>query len=973
MNRRQPSGRGFSALVGSSPSIPTTRNDRTPLYQLGGQAANAYDDEDVPENSIQSKTANRVVDLTRYVTILGVLLALLILSYIITTTLCSTGIICLTNGDLGASDVVGLLDDDGAVVGEADDDDGITLDVPCLECDGNTLVAQNISTNTLFSESAFFLNTTNNEYFNIFEYLETINGTGGGGSTPPPVANNLTCAQCSGDTLIVQNINVTESADLTNVILYGNTTITNVTDGDMLVVNIPAWFYSEVEFHNSTIANELIVDTIMLLNTTSSMYIDVFESLDNLTSMQNMIKEFINDLTLDNCTVIQVCGPGGSVLDALVEAGALGPSETNPVGVEFCPGLYVVENDAGPIQVPAFVHLYARVPGSVTLTPSSAAFFIFDLNGETTLKGFNFDNGVSYLGQSNQTGSVTTIRDCSMRMGNNFFTSVGGLADGYLFVFDSINVRLTSGSSSLAFDMGPTDYARLYFNDVSVEHDSLAALGRGIRLPSNVTTFISSVAFLNLDVGVSMQDVQLDFSMHDVFARNITTAVLRVDSYSGDTIPSMRVHGIDSDETVSREIVISSTTSDTLLYQFGGVHYYDSEEGAKPNAIEAVEIDVHLEGIENTNLRVLTDLTVGVPEKPHSSFLGGGPITARNLLVYFQAGANPPVRVDQLMSMGAAQAMSPVANSAVYVALNTLHPTSVFPLPHYGVVLHVQSAVSMAPSDVVPEYWDGTAWRRFNIMSYRHTSNYQSLAQRVLVDTGIIAVNYDYRLITGFTPNPQGPMSLSFGPWTPSDPVGFGTNLLWVRFRTDTSTVSAATISYVEHLPNSVQIKDTGDIVYHGLHRRKQQIKLYENQVLMASDTISMTALMPTDADTSCPLLFEVYFSTDVGGDYNMTVNFQPLDVPHPIDNADFLDVTSPEAQSETLAATTASGTVLNLDYQEFTAADMVKYNGVLPLTMMRFELTMNAVVGSPVSEIYIALVQVIYVKHMENTGLSFV
>lgn len=765
----------------------------------------------------------------------------------------------------------------------------------------------------------------------------------------------------------------------------GNTIIDNTTGTEMLIVYPPSWFYGPATFHGPTNMTVLTVDTVNLLNYTTSEYFDLFIFLDNLTMMQNMIKQtianhttqidnieqFINNLALDNCTVIQICGPEANVGDALAEAASLSPTELNTVGIEFCPGVYVVDNTGGALEVPAFVSMVARVPGSVVITPMTASNAVFDLQGTTTINGLAFSNGNQYIIQTNFDGTVTRVVHCTMIDGAGFFQALPpslGFAVGYVVFIEDVHLISTSGSSTTFTEFSSYYNGAVNLIDVVYTHVDGVALGTGVSIlgsPSQV--FMSDISLTNLQTGIFLANSPDDFRATGVYARNIALSVLEYYNTNG-SIP-IHLNGLDTDDSVVEEYIIHSNGTVPALYQFGDVHFYNCTEGAKSTFADAIYLEVHTDSIERSSVRSLSDMSIGAPEKPQFTFTGTGKTSARNLLIYLQTGNAEPIRVDKLLCRGLPQTLGLSVNSSLYMAVNVNDGITGTPFQHFGALMILDAAASSVTDNaIVSEFWDGTQWREFTAMEYDYNFPHPKRGNELFTDADAIVINYDYRLRTGFVPyNDTGT-----GSWTAYDPVAFGEDLMWVRFRVKYTLTTSPTFSYVSHTGNSQEFGDFGTMFMHGHSRRKAHYNYLERQSMVPLETSRIAFVVPSEVDTSSPFLLKIPFSSNTTGDFGFNITYSYYAPGDAINVVDFIDISDSKRRTERIDGSYLSSNTYALLYQELQFEFVKTFNGALAPYMIRIEILFDPPIAG-LSSVDLLSRHLTYVKHMEGEPLGWV
>ena len=638
---------------------------------------------------------------------------------------------------------------------------------------------------------------------------------------------------------------------------------TFITNGDMIVGG------------NGT----LTVNYIELLNTTDMMYFDVFTFLNDLDKL-------LNNITIQYCTVIQVCGPSGNITGAIADAVALAPSDTNSVGIEFCPGTYVIPNNGGPLVIPHFVSLQARVAGSVSLTPSAPNNVMFQLSGQNNIYGFDFYNGGNavYMTQTAFVdGGVTVISDCTMRDGRGLYASSGsGGLQERVIIRDS-NLVGNNGATTTLISFSHDGSA--FVQDTVLQH-APGGFGIGINgIGVNSVYTITGCSVIGLATGILVGASQFSITVSDLYASDISYAVISIPAIAAG-VTELYFDGIVVDYSygfVAR--IYNIYPGEDFVYQFGDVQHYNCTEEAKPHTVSAVYIDVS--AFEPAVERVLIDESVGVPEKPQSSFVGSGKNTLRQLLLYTFDGTTY-TDVQTNLCNGNTFTMPGTVNSALYAAVNLPDPLTGESFQHYGLMFDVVTAAVLGGGGNVLEYWDGSAWTQLNSMVYNTDYPYiPNTAILPMQTTTSTTINYDWRIKTGFTAS-----GTTYTAWTANDPPGYGTNLFWVRFRVFTANLATApVISSIQYTTNAMETNEYGLTLYHGFARRMAEvdinIALFQPKITTPSTgefTITFfggqtaeysNAQFPNGADTSRGFNFIIPSDCDTSSAIEMTLTYR--------------------------------------------------------------------------------------------------
>lgn len=708
-----------------------------------------------------------------------------------------------------------------------------------LQVDGHTYFYGNVTSYANFTANQIsLLNTTSDIYFDLFNFLNNL------------VVSALPCAYCAPNGTFI-----TEG----NVIVGGNGTLT--------------------------------VNYIELLNTTTMTYFDLFTFLNDLDML-------LRNVTIQHCTIIQVCGPSGNLTAAIASAVALSPSDTNSVGIEFCPGTYVINNSGGPVTIPHFVSLQARAAGSVSLTPSTPGNAMFALSGQNNVYGFDFYNGQAgaYLRQTAFVdGGVTVISDCTMRDGGTFYSSAASGGSQERVIIRNSNLVANNGVTTNIVSF-------LHAGSAIVENTVFqhAPGGFGMAIVASGTQCVYTItgcSIIGLSSGIFAANIQYSLTVSDLYVSDITYAVINIPTVAAG-LTELYFDGIVVDYSygfVARMFNID--TSEEFIYQFGDVQHYNCTEEPKPSTVSAVYIDVS--AFEPAVERVLIDESIGVPEKPQSSFVGSGKNSLRQLLLYTYNGASY-TDVQTNLCAGNTFTMTGTVNSALYAAVNLIDPHTSEPFQHYGLMFEITTAAAGGAGGFVVEYWDGAAWTGLNFMVYNSDYPYiPNTGTTPLQTVTPTTINYDWRIKTGYVRD-----GVAVDPWVANDDPGVGVDLFWVRFRIISGTITTPpVVSFVQYTTNTMETNSYGVTLYHGFARRMAEvdvnIALFQPKITTPSTgefTITFSGgqtsefanaqfnngvdtsrgfnfIIPCDCDTSSAIVITLTYRTTTASNTNMAWN----------------------------------------------------------------------------------------------------
>ncbi len=749
----------------------------------------------------------------------------------------------------------------------------------CLTCNGNNAIIDG----SLTVNDIQLLNTTSGNFFDVFAFLNNITAS-------------LTCAHCAPNgTFIVDNDMIVDG----DTFLYGNTTayqisLLNTTSGALFdlftflnnlnVSSLPCAYCTPngtfVITGNTVITNNgtLQVDYINLLNTTSDQYFDVFTAIDKLLN-----------LPVENCTVIQVCGPSGNITAALAQATLLNPNATNSVGIEFCPGTYIIDNSAGPLVVPAYVSITSKVVGGASLTPSTAGFAIFDLQGYNTIFGFEFFNGLNapYIIQTGFINfGITSISHCRMRSGLGLYaSSSSGLTFQQVDISDC-DLVADNGlpTKTLQFDhTGET-----YLNNVNMQHVP-GSFGIGVYITSvTCVIFATDISLIGLSTGIYIPATTLSITIDQLYASDISYAVVHMPTIvSGFT--ELFISDVILDPLygpIASDYIIDNT--ETVTYQFGDLQHYNCTSGPKPSTVDAVYVDISLN--EGAIQRNLIDVSVGVPEKPQSVFCGTGKHSSREYVIYYRDPFGAFTKIDDLLCSGNTYTMPVDLGGMMYFAVDLDNPSTGLPFQHFGQIMNVITPAVLGGSTVVFEYYDGLNWHDIIHMTYYYTYPYTPFeAGWGFETTGTTITNYNWQMKTGYFY-----YGIPFDPWGLGNDPGYTRPLYWVRYRVAVAPMaSPPTFSYIGYTGNTKEDTVEGFTLYHGFARRISDIifssSLFQPQLTgstLGDYSVSFftpsvmagfsNAVMAFGTNALRGMNFNIPIDADVSCAFNVTLTYIP-------------------------------------------------------------------------------------------------
>lgn len=750
----------------------------------------------------------------------------------------------------------------------------------CLECNGKDAIIDG----TLTVNDIQLLNQTSDTFFDLFLFLNNI------------TAASLPCAHCAPNgTFIVDNDMIVNG----DAFLYGNTTANQIsllnTTSDMYfdlftylnglnVSSLPCAYCAPngtfVITGDTIITGNgtLTVDYISLLNTTSDTYFDVFTAIDRLLN-----------LPVENCTVIQVCGPSGNVTAALAQAAALNPNSTNNVGIEFCPGTYIIDNSAGPLNVPSYVSISSKVPGAASLTPSTTGFAIFNLQGVHNVFGFEFYNGLNapYITQSGFVASgITVIAACIMRNGYGLYESASSGGIFHEVMVRDCDLIADNGLPTKIFTFDHTGEA--FMNNVIMRHVP-GGFGVGIYV-SSVTCITSAtdITFIGFSTGIYVAATTVSISIDQLYASDISYTVINIPTIAPGLTEIFLSDIVVDDMYGTVASIYQIDTSETYTYQFGDVQHYNCTSGPKPINVDAIYMDISQN--EGSVFRALTDVSVGVPEKPQSTYMGTGRYSSREFIVYYRDPLGVFSRVDTILCSGSTYTLPPDLGGMLYMAVDLTDPTTGLPFQHYGQLFNIITPMVLGGSVMTLEYYDGFNWHDVLHMHYQYAYPYTPItAFFAFAITGSSITNFNWQMKTGYFF-----YGLPYDPWGLGNDPGYTRPLYWVRYVINVAPLSVSPeISYMGYTGNTIENTDYGFTLYHGFARRVGEVvfssALFQPEIGGASFgdyTLNFglpgvysgfsDAVMPFGTNSIRGLNFNIPLDADISCAFNITMTYIP-------------------------------------------------------------------------------------------------
>jgi len=272
---------------------------------------------------------------------------------------------------------------------------------------------------------------------------------------------------------------------------------------------------------------------------------------------------------------------------------------------------------------------------------------------------------------------------------------------------------------------------------------------------------------------------------------------------------------------------------------------------------------------EEFQIRALSSLSVGLPNRGRKSLLGQGDAYTLGMLVYNNSSTDTLTNVSIAAESPTSSTFTfadNAINSEIYIS-TALDQTN--PLKWYGLITNTTTAANLGAGDIVFEYWNGTNWIEFNHMMVDSFAPYQSFANSKFEETGTYQLMFDKRLENN---------------WIANDPISLGVNLYWIRLRIVGSALTTLPVFEQFKIQTSTfKIEDNGFQNMYGNARIIERFSIGlsslnpvvgrapNSQDIYLSDNLAagivdnsfppnqnrariFNAFIPFEVDTSCPI-----------------------------------------------------------------------------------------------------------------------
>lgn len=639
------------------------------------------------------------------------------------------------------------------------------------------------------------------------------------------------------------------------------------------------------------------------------------------------LKTFIQaDLLYDK--VITVAKQGGQF--STIKAAVDSASDGDRTLVRVAPDIYLEDN---PITAKTYMTIKAMGERNTTrITAANANANLFISANNFFLEGFSLSSvsGSGYYGVSVTGAHAVEMKACI------FYQCSGGIhINNAGASVDLVNVDLLQVSGTMgvmikneAGKITSTNSHIVVANAVTtvIECDGSDCistfLGTVLYDGSNVTNFYigknnSRTVFYDTSV-VSVYDAFVVESGADLRTFNTMCVrsrndAFRINDVGADT--NVGAYGFVVENTVGFDVNILSATGVVSGY---GVAAFDKINTVPGAQLVSMLVDTK-EGDEGVN--VAGELHVGMPEKPAESVFGGGDSYTRGMIVYTY---NPSGAVWADVSTAARSASGStftfpavLQDNAIYMASSLENASDV--LFHYGIKASISTAVTLGAGEIDVEYWNGSSWDHVHHLSTKSGAPYTSYAEDIFERAQSDQIRYNQAIVDD---------------WAKADPMSYGTDLYWLRFRIATAVTTAPVFEQFKLHTNRFEANDDGMTEYFGASRSNRELLIQKelstplsantpgNENVAFADTITLQIAynsftdsqvkgfggllaIPEWLDTSQPITFGVlwYADTNNAGDVELEMDIAQIEVGEPLDGSiatvNYTDVTTVAGSSQ--------------------------------------------------------------------------
>lgn len=412
--------------------------------------------------------------------------------------------------------------------------------------------------------------------------------------------------------------------------------------------------------------------------------------------------------------VITVAISGGDFVDlALAIASITDSSSTNRYTIQVGPGVYTLNNDSGPVQIPNFVSIEAIGGRGTIIQPSTPVNDMFLGGIFTYLVGllFSGNTGTSYVLKQLSAGT-TIVSNCVMRdAANGFYVNH---ADGAIEVNELTinNPDLTTTTYGARADLGSLALDGINMRETSIVTTGVYVTGASttasihnafILSPNTVTAIsINDGAFVignSLNIGYVNDGLVISGNNTNISIDSVKILYCQNDGFR-----------IDNLGTNIRVSLLSTTISECTGFNFNILNPNSITTGNgfselnKSYIVSGAKLYAYILDIaeDDEGLNILGELHVGQPNSPAESVLGEGDSYTTGMLIYTFDGTSTYVDITEAASTASGSSFSPPnGNIGTCFYIASILANSEDFLRHYGIKLkQIHSGGSSTPHDI---------------------------------------------------------------------------------------------------------------------------------------------------------------------------------------------------------------------------------------------------------------------------------
>lgn len=581
------------------------------------------------------------------------------------------------------------------------------------------------------------------------------------------------------------------------------------------------------------------------------------------------------------------------------------------------------------------------------IVSSATNIDLIQSSGANTIKGLllsGVTNSSNYLIKINTTQeSRVTIQDVSF----STYEVAGNVSNG---------IYINSSSGIVTVRLKQVDFENLIGNCVYLDNNAFVLVRGSQVFDCSSATYINA----NNNSKYSIQNLDVESLNVGIYHRNTGDSEI----YSSD----LKSCNIPLDKNNNSVLVLQSVAflSENIIV--------DNIDGIEGFVLDEIEND--------DKYRVFNEFSVGNPGYGKESIFGEGDSYTNGMLVYTYDGTTYTDISEEAKSPTSSTFSFPSSGTTreIYIASTKVHNGTMNPILHWGIKASIATSAS-TDGEIVSEYWNGASWVEFNTMSTESSGSYFPHANKIFERTGSEQIRYTYILDQD---------------WAVNDPVSYGSNLYWARFRAVTVPTTLPVFEQFKLHTNRTEINSDGFMEYFGQARPVRSITLpdfysavnspadrdifiqddfaigkIENKFVNNSiDQSSILMYLPSDIDTSCPIDLHLVFFQEDGNNQSVDWTIRWIinrenDPLYP--NVQDAPTTNPNIKSKNVSAIPVGDNqqttlTVQMDIPEFLASTSNHKNDILGIQIQR-----NGNTDNNNGDITLIVAQLFYVAHNQG------